>query len=154
MSQENLYLEEYAKEMTDFLKKSNPNIDKKEIKKIVKKTIKERLQDPEVILDNNYTHETRKTHLTSVLHWAMLKNPIIAGNGTFYKQHDIARNPNSEMVDDFLDDRKKLKKSMFAIDDEASHAYKDLDLKQGNKKRLANSYYGGSGAKTSAFYSK
>lgn len=154
MSQENLYLEEYAKEMTDFLKKSNPNIDKKEIKKIVKKTIKERLQDPEVILDNNYTHETRKTHLTSVLHWAMLKNPIIAGNGTFYKQHNIARNPNSEMVDDFLDDRKKLKKAMFAVDDEASHAYKDLDLKQGNKKRLANSYYGGSGAKTSAFYSK
>lgn len=154
MGIKNKFFEEYEKQMLDVMKKSNPTISKDKIKEVIRKTIKERVKDPEVTLDNNYTHETRKTHLSSVFHWALETDPIIAGNGTFYKQHKDARNPNSEMVDDFLDERKRLKSKMFSVEDESSHVYKDLDLKQGNEKRLANSYYGGSGSKTSAFYSK
>ena len=154
MSADNLFLDNYISEMTKILSKTNKNYDKKEIKTLVEKTVLERLEDPDVILDNNYTHETRNTKLTSVLHWAMDRKPIIAGNGTFYKRHDEARNPISEMVDGFLDDRDALKKKMFSISDENSSEYKDLDLKQGNKKKLSNSYYGASGAPSSAFYSK
>ena len=154
MDTDNLFLEEFIKEMTDVISQSKEKVNKKDIRKIVEETIVERLQDPDVVLDNNYTHETRNSKLTSVFHWAMDKKPIIAGNGTFYKHHEDARNPTSEMVDGFLDNRANLKNMMFANGDEESHIYKDLDLKQGNKKKLANSYYGASGAPTSAFYSK
>ena len=95
--------------MTEILEKSNKNYNKKDIKKIVTETVLSKLQDPDVVLDNNYTHETRKSKLTSVFHWAMERKPILAGNGTFYKTHEEARNPISEMVDGFLDDRAALK---------------------------------------------
>ena len=67
----------------------------------------------------------------------MKRKPILAGNGTFYKHHEEARNPISEMVDGFLDKRAYLKSCMFANGDETSKIYKDLDLKQGNEKKLA-----------------
>lgn len=154
MSTKNLFLDEYITQMTDIVSKTTKKYDKKDIKKIVEKIVLDQLRDPEVTLDNNYIHRTTKTSLTSVFHYAMERKPILAGNGTFYKQHAESRNPISEMVDGFLDDRAALKTIMFANGDENSHEYKDLDLKQGNKKKLANSYYGGSGAPTSAFYSK
>lgn len=154
MGMDNLYLDEYVSQMTDIMSKLHKDKNKKEIKKIVEKTVKKKLKDPEVVLDNNYTHTTYNTYLTSVLHDLMKRKPILAGNGTFYKHHEEARNPISEMVDGFLDKRAYLKSCMFANGDETSKIYKDLDLKQGNEKKLANSYYGASGAPTSAFYSK
>lgn len=154
MGMDNLYLDEYIRQMTDIMSKIHKDKNKKDIKKIVEKTVRKKLKDPEVILDNNYIHKTSKTYLTSVLHHLMETKPILAGNGTFYKHHEEARNPISEMVDGFLDKRAELKSHMFANGDETSREYKDLDLKQGNEKNLANSYYGASGAPTSAFYSK
>lgn len=154
MSMDNLFLDEYIDQMSGILSKTNKDFNKEKIKSIVEETVRDRLRDPEVILDNNYVHKTSKTYLTSVFHYLMEKKPILAGNGTFYKHHSEARNPISEMVDGFLDTRAELKAKMFANGDENSHEYKDLDLKQGNQKKLANSYYGASGAPTSAFYSK
>lgn len=134
--------------------KSHPEWDEKKVKEKIDKIILRELKNPKVIADNNYTHQTQSTTLLTILDWALETKPIIAGNGTFYKQHADSDNPNAEMVDGFLVDRKKYKKQMFAIEDESSNGYQNLDLKQQNTKKLANSYYGASGAKTSPFYSE
>ena len=106
------------------------------------------------MLDNNYTGEVRESNLLSVLDWALYRKPIIAGNATFYKNQDEAINPIAKMLENFLAERKALKKKMFAVGDPNSDLYKDLDRAQGNQKILANSYYGASGMPKSAFYSK
>ena len=53
----------------------------------------------------------------------------------------------------WLADRKAVKKEMFKIEDTDSDEYKNLDRKQATIKINVNSYYGGSGAPSSAFYS-
>lgn len=148
------FLNIYKDKIVDAMTTAHPDWDGDKVEKQVMKILLRDLKNPQAIADNNYTHQSSKTNLLTILDWAFDKEPIIAGNGTFYKQHAESENPNAEMVDGFLTDRKKYKKQMFAIEDELSHAYMALDLLQQNTKKLANSYYGASGAKTSPFYSE
>lgn len=148
------FLSKWKKDMMVSMKRMHPEWDEDKMSEIIDDMIDENLQDPIVICDNNYTHENKTTYLLDVVDWLMDEKPIMGGNGTFYQNQDTAINPNATMVNAFLKERKQLKKQMFSVEDENSEEYKALDRAQGNKKRLANSYYGGSGAKTSAFYSK
>ena len=148
------FVKKYKKEMTKNLLAMNPKWDKEDVEKIVEKQILKNIQNPEVSLDNNYTGEHSDATLLSVLDWVDKRKPLIAGNGTFYKNQHEAINPIANMLNGMLTKRKAFKKQMFSIEDAESREYKDLDLKQGNEKINCNSYYGGSGAKTSAFYSK
>ena len=146
------FLKSYRNQARKCLKQMHPDWDDDVLKKEIDEIILREIKDPPAKLQNNYTHEERDTHLVSVFDWAMNTKPIIAANGTFFKQHKDAINPNALMVDEFLTQRAKIKKEMFAIEDESSRAYKMKDLSQGNEKKLANSYYGGSGMPASAFY--
>lgn len=146
------FLKSYRNQVKDALLIMHPDWDADEVKKNIDEIIIRDLKNPPAKLQNNYTHEERDTHLVSVFDWAIEEKPIIAANGTFFKQHKDAINPNALMVDEFLTQRAKIKKEMFAIEDESSRAYKMKDLSQGNEKKLANSYYGGSGMAASAFY--
>lgn len=148
------FLTVYKDRMKTQLIRMHPDWDEDKLDKKIGKILLRDLKNPEVVMDNNYIKKSQKSTLLSALDWAFDRNPIMAGNGTFYKQHAEIPNPNAEMVDGFLTDRKKFKKKMFDVGDESSRKYKDLDLLQQNKKKLANSYYGASGAKTSPFYSK
>jgi len=150
----NTFIERYVDSMKDVMIKMNPDIDEDKIEDIIRKTIEKKIQNPEVILDNNYTHENRNTNLLSVLNWVENRNPIIGGNGTFYKNQHEAINPTAVMLDNFASQRKAYKKEMFSVEDSSSNEYKDLDRKQNNEKINMNSYYGASGLATSAFYSK
>jgi hypothetical protein len=148
------FLKEYRNQVKDALKKLHPDWKDDFLKKNIDEIILRELRNPETTLENDYTHELRQTNLVSVFDWLMETKPIIAANGTFFKQHKDAINPNALMVDDFLVQRARIKKEMFAIEDESSRAYASKDIKQGNEKRLANSYYGASGMKASAFYNQ
>lgn len=153
-TEENEYLMLYRDKMMRQMIRIHPDWDEEKVSKKIGKILERELMNPQVILDNNYIKQRQNSTMLSVLDWAIKRKPIMAGNATFYKQHKEIPNPNAMMVTGFLTDRKKLKKIMFDIGDESSRAYKDTDLSQNNKKKLANSYYGGSGAKTSPFYSK
>ena len=148
------FLTIYRDKVKSSIMSMHPEWDEKKVKKKIEQMMLKNLKNPSVICDNNYTHQSSQSTLLSVIEWVMDKKPIIAGNGTFYKQHAESENPNADMVDGFLTDRKKYKKQMFAVEDEESPIYKSFDLQQQNTKKLANSYYGGSGAKTSPFYSE
>lgn len=117
----------------------HPEWDEKNIEKRVETILLEDLRNPMVHLDNNYTHEEKDASLLATLDWAIENKPIIAGNGTFYKQHAVSKNPNALMLKEFLATRKKVKGEMFQLEDETSRLYKMKDLAQGNWKKLANS---------------
>lgn len=151
------YLKKYRSRMTDVMIKTHPNWKKKDVEKVITKMIEKRFMNPDVVVDNNYTGDTKETTLLTVLDWTLDKKPLIAGNGTFYKNQHEAINPIARMLDMFAENRSNYKKKMF----EASNKYgsehelvAEYDRNQLNEKINMNSYYGGSGAKTSAFYSK
>ena len=148
------FLKKYRNEAVDAILMVHPDFNKDEVTKLVEKKMGKDLKVPEAKLENSYTRENRTTNLLSVLDWAIDTKPIIASNATFFKQHEVGFNPNAMMLVEFLGNRKADKKKMFAIGDELSRFYKMFDLSQGNWKQLANSYYGSSGMKASAFYNK
>lgn len=147
------FLESYKEDAVNSLLQMNPTWDKNEVEKIVVKEMKKSFQNPSVEIDNNYTRNHDTTTLLTVMDWSLENEPIVAGNGTFYKNQHQAENPVAEMLDGFLIKRKATKKEMFKIEDKTSDRYKDLDLQQSIYKVNANSYYGASGMKASAFYS-
>ena len=121
------FISEWRNDMCDTMKSINPEWDDNDIMYELDEMLREQLQVPEVEMDNNYTGEHRNTNLISVLDWTLTREPIIAGNATFYKNQLEAINPIARMVDGFLIERKRLKKEMFKIEDVASDRYKDLD---------------------------
>jgi len=125
--------------MIKIMNRINPKWDKDVVEPVLDKMIDKNVRDPEVTLHNNYTNEMKQTKLLSVFDWALERKPIIAGNGTFYKNQHEAINPIARMLEGFLNKRKKIKKEMFAIEDESSYAYKNKDRNQGIQKRNANS---------------
>lgn len=151
---ENKFIKKYKKNMIKIMQRVNPEWDEDFIESTLNDMIQKNIKDPEVTLHNNYTNEMRNTKLLSVFNWVYDRKPIIAGNGTFYKNQYEAINPIARMLEGFLNKRKALKKEMFKIDDTNSPEYKMLDMGQSIQKVNANSYYGASGAKSSAFYSE
>lgn len=129
----------YKEEMLSNMKQMNPDWDESKMESILDEMIKNQFVNPKVTLDNNYTGETRDTTLLSVFDWVLDRKPLIAGNGTFYKNQYEAINPIAEMLDWFLKTRKKYKKEMFKVEDTESNEYKDLDRLQSNYKINANS---------------
>ena len=148
------FLKAYRNQAMEIIKQKHPELSEDVMKQIIDEMILKELKNPPALLENTYTHESRESSLLAVFDWCLETKPIIAANGTFFKQHKDAINPNALMLDEFLTKRKQTKKEMFSIEDETSRLYKMKDLDQGNYKKLANSYYGGSGMKASAFYNK
>lgn len=151
---DSIFLKTYRNQVTNIILKKHPNLSKDELKREVDLILLRDVKNPPALLENSYTHEERESTLLGVIDWAMDTKPIIAANGTFFKQHKDGINPNALMLKKFLTTRKSVKKEMFSLEDETLRLYKMLDLGQGNWKVLANSYYGGSGMKASAFYNK
>lgn len=133
------FLKKYRNDAMKVIMNLHPEWSKDVVKQSIDVIIERDLRNPQAKLQNSYTHEESDTHLVSVFDWAMNTKPIIAANGTFFKQHKDAINPNAQMVDEFLNIRAKIKAEMFAIEDESSREYKMKDLGQGNEKKLANS---------------
>ena len=151
------FLRKYVNRMCDAMCIADPDWKKEDIRPIIEKMVEKRFTNPDVSLDNNYTGEYKDTTLLSVVDWVLDRKPLIAGNGTFYKNHHEALNPTTKMLDGMAAKRKSFKKKMFEAGDKYgfdSWIYFDFDQKQLNEKINMNSYYGGSGAPTSAFYSK
>ena len=139
MVDKSVFIKEYKKQMRHAIKRIDPSITKEELNDVVNDMILSQGMSPGVGLDNNYTEECKETTLLSVLDWTFERKPIMAGNGTFYKNQYEQSNPANHMLLGFLGDRKKIKKKMFTVEDVTSRLYKDLDIKQQNKKVGANS---------------
>lgn len=122
------FLEFYKEDAVDALLDINPEWERDDVEKLVEKEMKKSFQNPQLVIDNNFKHETQNSTLLTIMDWAIDTTPIIAGNGTFYKNQHQAANPIANMLDGMLKRRKALKKEMFKVEDKTSQRYKDLDL--------------------------
>ena len=148
------FIKKYKSEMMRSMKSITVGFSEEEIESVLDDMIRENIQEVPVTLDNNYLNVRKETTLLGVFDWILVRKPIIAGNGTFYKNQDEAINPIAQMLDNFASSRKAFKKQMFKIEDTSSYEYQELDRSQLNEKINMNSWYGGSGAPSAAFYSK
>lgn len=121
------FIKLWKKEMISTLKQIHPDWKKKEIDDVLDEMLIEQMRVPKVTMDNNYTGEQRDTTMLSVFDWALRRKPLVAGNGTFYKNQHEAMNPIAKMLNGFLKKRKELKREMFKVKDKTSDLYKDLD---------------------------
>ena len=116
MNIDSQFISLYKEEMLRNMQQINPDWDEEKMESILDEMIKKNMVNPKVTLDNNYIGETRDTTLLSVFDWVLDRKPLIAGNGTFYKNQYEAMNPIAELLNYFLSTRKKLKKEMFKIE--------------------------------------
>ena len=148
------FLREYEARMVSAIMKSYPKSDKKHVRNIVRKKMSEQLMNPTVRVENSYTKEAQATTLLSVIDYTMERKPIIGANATLFKQHSESINPNAVMLDNFDKERAAEKKLMFAAEGVDHIQYNIHNIDQTNKKKLSNSWYGGSAMPSSAFYNK
>lgn len=143
-----VFLKKYEDDATKAFMKMHPEWNEKDVRKEIKKMLQKSITIPDCEVDNNYTRQRRETNLLSVVDWSLDEEkrketgkemPLMAGNGTFYKNQHEAINPIATMLTGFLTKRKNLKKQMFAVEDSRSREYQTFDLKQGIEKINANS---------------
>ena len=133
----------------------DPNLDRKIVEGNVRRMLKERLEDPTIIMDNNVTGDHGTITLTKLCSWIDREEPVISGNATFYCQPTRLRSPTSNMLKAMKRARARIKKEMFkALNAGDMDRYMMLDLQQQNLKVIMNAEYGGSGTPTAAFYTK
>ena len=99
---DSIFINEWKNEIKELFQQMHPEWDKDDMDDILNDILRDTLKVPEVILDNNYTHESRDTNMISVFDWSLETKPLVAGNGTFYKNQYEAINPIAEMLDGFL----------------------------------------------------
>lgn len=132
--------------------RKNPNADLNLVAQIVDELIDNNLRNIPCKLHNNITHETIETSMVDTFEWIENRNPIITGNGTFFKQHSEYLAPTVKMLEKLQANRKKKKKEMYQYQ-KGSVEYTNANIQQLSIKVIMNADYGGSGTPLSPFYS-
>lgn len=131
----------------------HPNANPEKVKHLINERVMRTYKDPPCKMDNNVTHETIDTTLSNAIRWIEQRNPIITGNGTFFKQHAEYLSPTVTMLEALGDDRSAEKKLMYQYEP-GSIGYKNHYCGQINIKVIMNADYGGAGTTLSPFYSR
>lgn len=132
--------------------RTHPNVDPNMVRSMVSKIVNDRLRNIPCTMHNNITHETLETTMVDTFEWIENRNPIISGNGTFFKQHSEYLAPTVKMLEKLQANRKKKKKEMYGYQ-KGSVEYTNCNIGQLSIKVIMNADYGGSGTPLSPFYS-
>ena len=132
--------------------RTHPNVDPNMVRTLVSKIVNDRLRNIPCTMHNNITHETLETTMVDTFEWIENRNPIISGNGTFFKQHAEYLAPTVKMLEKLQANRKKKKKEMYGYQ-KGSVEYTNCNIGQLSIKVIMNADYGGSGTPLSPFYS-
>ena len=130
----------------------HPELDPNVIREQVSRITNESVKDIPCQMHNNVTHECLETSVLGAFDWIDQRNPIISGNGTFFKQHAELLAPSVKMLEKLQADRKKVKKEMYQYK-KGTIEYTNRNIKQLSIKVIMNADYGGSGTPMSPFYS-
>ena len=145
-------IETYQERIIDMYLQSRPNADPSKVREIVSKMTEENLRNIPCKMHNNITHEIVETTMIDTFDWIKNRNPIISGNGTFFKQHSEYLAPTVKMLEQLQLNRKKKKKEMYGYA-KGSVEYTNANVGQLSIKVIMNADYGGSGTSLSPFYS-
>ena len=142
----------YGEMIADMYSRMHPEIDKNLILAQTQQILDEKIKDVPCQMHNNVTQERVDTTLLNSFDWIKQRNPIISGNGTFFKQHAEYLAPTVKMLEKLQADRKRVKKEMYQYK-KGTIEYTNRNIKQLSIKVIMNADYGGSGTPLSPFYS-
>jgi len=156
----NKIFEEYTLQVIDTLKIRFPNLKESAIRKMIEKDIEKNFVEKEAILFNSFTNVKSPVPLSKVASKIItegLKQPIITGNATLYRNQNEAatlgsENLAAEMIDFFLKERKVAKNKMLQYENSNPDLSKKYNVTQSLIKVIVNSYFGVFGENRSQFY--
>ena len=137
-------VDRYQDRVLSMYLKTHPNVDPDRVRNLIKNFTDMNLRNIPCTMHNNVTHETIETTMIDTFDWIQQRNPIISGNGTFFKQHAEYLSPTAKMLEKLQKDRKKKKKEMYGYQ-KGSAEYTNADVQQLSIKVIMNADYGGSG---------
>ena len=146
-------IDRYQENAYNLYMQMHPTANPVRVKELINERVMRTYKDPVCQLDNNVTHVTIDTTISNAINWIEYENPIITGNGTFFKQHAEYLSPTVRMLEALMDKRGVIKKAMFTFP-KGSVGYKNKYCGQINVKVIMNADYGGAGTTLSPFYSK
>lgn len=145
-------IDRYQDRIFDMYLQTHPNANPDLVRSIIADFTNKNLRNIPSVMHNNITNETIETSMIDVFDWIDNRNPIISGNGTFFKQHSEYLSPTVKMLEKLQMRRKKIKKEMYK-QKKGSVEYANLNVGQLSIKVIMNADYGGSGTPLSPFYS-
>lgn len=146
-------IDRYQENAYNLYMRIHPQANPDKVRMLINQRVMKTYQDPVCKMDNNVTHETIDTTLSNAINWIEQRNPIMTGNGTFFKQHEEYLSPTVTMLEALGDDRSSEKKLMYKYEP-GSIGYKNHYCGQINIKVIMNADYGGAGTTLSPFYSR
>ena len=148
-----IFIKRWKKHTKKLLKKSYPEISKKEIDKFLNKEVMKYVKDHECYIDNDYLGKRIKSTLLEIYDWIVQTKPICGGFGVFYRNQHQVDNPLLKMILKFLKSRKAYKSRLKDFDPD-SYEYATFDRKQLTEKVNTNSIYGALGLVSSFLFNK
>ena len=145
-------LQKYIDKVTRIYVQTHRGVDPMKVKMMVGDFVSKQFKDIPCKMNNNMTHESVGTTINEVSDWIETKQPIITGNGTFFRQQSEYKSPEIVFTESLLKERKSVKRKMFGFP-KGSPEYINLNTQQLNIKVIVNASYGGSGTPFSPFYS-
>lgn len=151
----NKFFINYIEKMINCLKMSFPELPDEKLKEIVVNTIKEKVKNKNIIIENNYTNKSYKYTLHDLLNLSYNKNFIFTPYGTIFKTHKKAHNLNYDFLEYLKVSRSEKKNLKFeAMKTGDIHKENFFDMFQLAFKLLMNSYYGITKETSSQFYNE
>lgn len=144
--------ERYKEEIVSSYLQLHPNVNPDRVRELTDELIENQKRDIPCVMHNNMTREVLETTVSNVFNWIEERQPIIAGNATFFKQHEEYLPPIITMLETLQAERKQVKKEMWKYD-KHSMEYINRNTTQMSIKVIMNADYGGSGTPLSPFYS-
>lgn len=148
----NTVLERYQDRIIDMYCKAHPNFDRSMVASKVIELTNNSMKNIPCQLHNNITNDRIQTTMLDTFVWIENRQPIITGNGTFFKQHEEYLAPTVKMLEKLQANRKKKKKEMYQFP-KGTVEYNNANVGQLSIKVIMNADYGGSGTTLSPFYS-
>lgn len=114
-------------------------------------SIQKRFKDSQVEIDNNYKKKIVPMTLLDTCDYIENKKPIIAASGVLFQRHENSTNLLYKVIDDFIENRKVAKKTMFKYP-KGSDEFVYWNLQQLLAKRDVNAIYGAMGQYSCILY--
>lgn len=146
-----LISKKYKESTLDMLKKIYPEANECLLSAAIDDAINEKSEDHPVVLDNNYKNIKVDSTLLKLTEYILDKKPIITSYGVMFARHGTVPNPIFQLIQTFIDTRKRQKKMMFKYP-KGSDEFNKYNLLQQLSKIDVNGFYGACGKHSCIYY--
>lgn len=113
MMETHAILAQYANTAVRMLQMQFPQLNTQELYTAVDYSMRKRMIDGEMYVENNYKHTKINTTVLAMADYILTREPIITAAGVMFKRHAEAPNPLSDLIMGFINQRVIYKKEMF-----------------------------------------